>query len=281
MEIFDERVCDLAEAPWYDERSGRVGWVDILGARVLWRDLATGETGQLSTPGEVGAAVPRAGGGLVLVLATGPVLADEDGTLTPLPSYDDPEPGVAVRTNDAKADPGGRLWFGTMDRAMATPRGALYRLDPGAGTARRMVEGVTISNGLDWYGDRMYYADSPTHRVDLFDYDPATGDIAGRRPFVHLGHPADGLCVDADGCVWVAVWGTGTVRRYTPDGSLERELTVPTPQVTSCAFAGSDYRTLIVTTGAEFELHGQPGAGLVYVERLTDVSGRPVDRFAG
>jgi sugar lactone lactonase YvrE len=143
-----------------------------------------------------------------------------------------------------------------------------------------MVSGVTISNGLGWYGERMYYADSPTDRVDLFDYDPATGEIAHRRLFVSVPKP-DGLCVDAQGHVWIALWGTGTLRRYTPDGEVERELTVPTPQITSCAFAGPDYRTLVITTGAEFGTLGEPGAGLVYVERLADVAGRAVDRFAG
>lgn len=280
MEIFDERVSDLAEAPWYDERTGRVGWVDIIGRRVLWRDLASGETGLTPTSDEVSAAVPRAGGGLVLLLATGPVLADPDGTLTPLSPYDDPEPGVAVRTNDAKADPAGRLWFGTMARDQKTPRAALYRLDPGSSTPVRVLSEITISNGLGWSGDRMYYVDSPTNRIDVFTYDAATGEIGDRRPFVEVPKP-DGLCVDADGYVWVAVWGTGTLRRYAPDGRVDRELTVPTPQVTSCAFAGPDYRTLIITTGAEFGLKGTPGAGLVYVEQLSDVAGRPVDRFAG
>jgi sugar lactone lactonase YvrE len=280
VEIFDERVSHLAEAPWYDERNGRVGWVDIIGQRVLWRDLASGETGEISTSDEVSAAVPRADGGLVLVLATGPVLADPDGSLTPLDPYDDPEPGVELRTNDAKADPGGRLWYGTMARDHTTPRAALYRLDPGTSTSVRVLSGIALSNGLGWWGDRMYYVDTPTHRIDVFDYDPATGEIGARRPFAEMPKP-DGLCVDAEGCVWVAVWGTGTLRRYTPDGRIDRELSVPTPQVTSCAFAGPDYRMLIITTGAEFGVYGEPGAGLVYVEHLTDVAGRPVDRFAG
>jgi sugar lactone lactonase YvrE len=281
VEIFDERASGLAEAPWYDERTGRVGWVDIVGQRVLWRDLASGETGEMSTSEEVSAAVPRVGGGLVLVLASsGPVLADPDGTLTPLDPYDDPAPGVTVRTNDAKADPAGRLWFGTMARDHTTPCGALYRLDPGRRTPVRVLSGISISNGLGWWGDRMYYVDSPTNRIDMFTYDEATGEIGDRRTFVEVPKP-DGLCVDAEGYVWVAVWGSGTLRRYTPDGRVDRELTVPTPQVTSCAFAGPDYRTLIITTGAEFGLLGTPGAGQVYVEHLSDVAGRPVDRFAG
>jgi sugar lactone lactonase YvrE len=280
VEVFDERVSHLAEGPWYDERTGRVGWVDIIGRRVLWRDLVSGEVGEMPTSEEVSAVVPRAGGGFVLLLASRPVLADPDGTLTPLDPYDDPEPGVAVRCNDAKADPAGRLWFGTMARDAKTPRGALYRLEPGSTTPVRVLSGVAISNGLGWWGDRMYYVDSPTNRIDLFTYDEATGEIGDRRTFVEVPKP-DGLCVDAEGHVWVAVWGSGVVHRYTPDGRLDRELVVPTPQVTSCAFAGPDYQTLIITTGAEFGLYGTPGAGLVYVERIPDVAGRPVDRFAG
>jgi sugar lactone lactonase YvrE len=280
MEVFDDRVCDLAEAPWYDEQAGRVGWVDIMGRRVLWRNLASGETGQLETSDEVSAAVPRVGGGQVLLLATGPALVEPDGRLNELAPYDDPGRGVTVRANDAKADPGGRLWFGTMARDHRTPCAALYRLDAGSSAPTRMVSGVTISNGLGWAGDRMYYADSPTNRVDIFEYDAATGEIGERRPFVELRSP-DGLCVDAEDHVWVAVWGTGVVRRYTPGGAVDRELTIPTPQVTSCAFVGDDYRTLVITSGAEFDLHGQPGAGLVYCEHLSDVAGRPADRFAG
>jgi sugar lactone lactonase YvrE len=280
VEIFDNRVSDLAEAPWYDERTGRVGWVDIIGRRVLWHDLRTGEVGEHTTPDEVSAAIPRTGGGLVLLLATGPVLLSDDSTLTYLDPYDDPQPGVAVRANDGKADPAGRLWFGTMSRDMKTPSGALYRLDPGAIAPVRVLSGVTLSNGLGWYGDRMYYVDSKTDRIDIFDYDEARGEISGRRPFASVPSP-DGLCVDAEGYVWVAVWGTSTLRRYTPDGDVDRELAVPTHQVTSCAFVGDDYRTLVVTTGAEFDAHALPGAGLVYVEQLTDVAGRPVDRFAG
>ncbi len=280
MEIFDDRVSALAEAPWYDERTGRVGWVDIVGRRVLWRDIVTGETGLTSTAEEVSAAVPRVGGGLVLLLATGPVLADEDGTLTSLEPYDDPDRGVALRTNDAKADPAGRVWFGTMARDTKTPRAALYRLDPGASAAVRVLSGITLSNGLGWSGDRMYYVDTPTHRIDMFDYDRGSGGIDNRRPFVDVPKP-DGLCVDAEDHVWVALWGAGTVRRYTPDGRIDREFSVPTPQTTCCAFAGPDYRMLVITTGAEFDAHGQPGAGLVYVEHLTDVAGRPVDRYAG
>jgi sugar lactone lactonase YvrE len=280
VEIFDDRVCRLGEGPYYDDRTGRAGWVDVGGHRVLWRDIDTGEIGEIPAPAEVSAAVPRTNGGFVFLLAEGPTLVDPDGTLHVLAPYDDPEAGVALRCNDAKADPAGRLWFGTMSRDLTTPRGALYRLDPGATAGERVLSGITVSNGLGWHGSRMYYVDTVTNQIDLFDYDELTGDIDGRRPFASLRHP-DGLCVDAEGCVWVAMWGGGAVRRYTPDGHIDRELTVPAPQTTSCAFVGASLDRLIVTTAAEGRSRGLPGAGLTYVENISDVVGRPADRFAG
>jgi sugar lactone lactonase YvrE len=280
MDIFDARACQLGAGPYFDDRTGRAGWVDVAGRRVLWRDVESGEVGEIPTPAEVSAAVPRTNGGLVLLLAEGPALADPDGTLHVLDPYDDPEPGVLVRCNDAKADPAGRLWFGTMSRDLSTPRAALYTLEPGTVTPRKVLDGVTVSNGLGWHGTRMYYTDTLTDRIDVFDYDPATGAIEGRRPFAELRHP-DGLCVDADGAVWVAMFGAGTVRRYTPDGALEREITVPTPQTTSCAFIGPAYDTLIVTTAARGEHRETPGAGVTYQRRFSDVVGTPADRFAG
>jgi sugar lactone lactonase YvrE len=284
VEIFDDRACELTEAPMFDDRTGRVHWVDITGGRVLWRDPQSGETGAIDASGaagspamqEVSAVIPRTNGGLALLLASGPVLLDPDGTVHPLDRLWE---GVPVRSNDGKADPGGRLWFGTMARDHSSPIGTLYRLDPGATRAVAMVDGITISNGLGWHGDRMYYNDTPTSKVDVFDYDVQSGAIENRRTFVSVAKP-DGLCVDADGYVWVAMWGSGMVRRFAPDGSVDRDLSVPTPQVTCCAFTGADYRTLVITTGAEFGTFGTPGAGIVYAERL-DVAGRPADRFAG
>lgn len=279
MDIFDDRVCKLGEGPYYDDRTGRAGWVDVVGRRVLWRDVESGDTGEIPAPSEVSAAVPRTNGGLVLLLAEGPVLADPDGTLHVLDPYDDPEPGVLVRANDAKADPAGRLWFGTMSRDLSTPRGALYRLDPGTTTPRRILSGVICSNGLGWHGSLMYYADTLTNRIDVFDYDEATGAVAGRRPFASLEHP-DGFCVDAEGAVWVALYGAGLIRRYTPDGAVDRELKVPAPQTTSCAFIGPRFDTLIITTGARGASKGVGGAGVTYQQRFTDVVGTAPDRYA-
>jgi sugar lactone lactonase YvrE len=292
VEVLDGRVCALGEGPWYDGSNGRAYWVDILGSRILWRELGTGTAGELSTPGHVGAAVPRTGGGLVLCLPDGPLLRDPDGTLHRIGGYPAADGGSTVdgnaprlRSNDAKADPAGRLWLGTMAYDNTPGAGALYLLRPGAPAPERILGDVTISNGLGWSpgGETMYYIDTPTGRVDRYEFDMATGRLGDRRRYVSIapehGFP-DGLCVDADGCVWVALWGGGAVRRYTPDGSLDREVRVPTPQTTSCTFAGPDLDLLVITTAAD-GLPGDPHAGLTYACTPGDARGRPVDRFAG
>jgi sugar lactone lactonase YvrE len=297
MDVFDDRVCRLGEGPYYDDRTGRVGWVDILGRVVLWRELDSGATGSLATAGHVGAAVPREGGGLVLCLPEGPVLRDPDGGHRRLGTFADADRaagrtgsggGPALRANDAKADPSGRLWLGTMAYDESPGAGALYRLDPGAPGPVRVLDQVTISNGLGWSldGTLMYYVDTPTRRIDVFDYDGQTGTVAGRRPFAVVedgaGSP-DGLCVDAAGGVWVALWGGGAVRRYAPDGGLDRVVPVGTPLVTSCAFAAPAYDLLIVTTasGPSGDRRSDPAAGRTYRYAPGDVSGLPVHRYAG
>ena len=285
VEVFDDRVCALGEGPHYDERTERVMWVDILGGRLLWRDLETGTPGESAVDGHVGAAVPRENGGLVVCLPDGPALLDPDGTLRLLGTYPHP-PNVRMRSNDAKADPAGRLWLGTMAYDETPGAGTLYRLDPGASNPVPMVKNVTVSNGLGWSpdGGTMYYNDSPTRRVDAFEYDPATGAAGERRPFVEFeedwGFP-DGMCVDAAGAIWVACWTGAAVRRFTPDGQLDRVVTLDTPLVTSCAFAGPGYEQLVITTARSKERAGDPAAGLTYLHRPRGVTGRPVDRFAG
>jgi sugar lactone lactonase YvrE len=283
MEVFDDRVAALGEGPFYDERTGQAGWVDVLGHRILLRDVRTGEVDELRAPDAVSAAIPRAGGGLVVLLPDGPALREPAGELGPAIPYErtSDEP---LRCNDAKADPAGRLWFGTMTLDLAPGQGGLYRLVAG-GVPELVERGVSVSNGLGWSpdGSRMYYVDTSTGRIDVFDYDLATGEATGRRPWVTPGpkaHP-DGLCVDAAGGVWVALWGAAAVRRYAPDGTLDREVSVPTPYTTSCAFAGPDLDLLLITTAAVRKATGTPEAGLTYAHRPEGVVGRPVDRYAG
>jgi sugar lactone lactonase YvrE len=274
--VFDTRECRLGEGPHYDERTNLVWWVDILGRRILWRAFGGSESGELAAPEHVGAAVPRESGGLLACLPWGVAAVDPPSGSEPArwsefvryPTIVD-----GVRSNDAKADPQGRLWLGTMAYDSTPGAGKLYRLDPGAAAVKTMLPEVTISNGLGWSpdGTTMYYIDTPTKSIDAFEYDPATGDIGGRRRFAFIdnGFP-DGMCMDAEGGLWVAVWEGSRVVRFLPDGRVDRTLELPVPNVTSCAFAGPGLGTLIVTT-----------VGPTFAFELTDVRGTHVDRFAG
>jgi sugar lactone lactonase YvrE len=310
LDAFDQRICRLAGSPFYNRRSSRVGWIDTLGGRVLWRAFDRDEAGESPTPEPVSAAVPRSGGGLVISLSDGLALADPDGTLRVLGTFAEADAlaGIAPlagppadslaglpaegeagdpRPVVAGVDPAGRLFVGTHGAP-----GALYRLDPGGTVPRRVPVEVTAATGLAWSpeGATCYLADAALGRVDAFDYDPATGELAGRRPFVDFAHASgvsgplgepDGACVDAAGCLWLACWGGGRVLRFTAEGVLERAVPVPTPQVSACAFAGPDLDTLVVTTGAVGASAGQPGAGVVYRYRPGDVTGHPVGAYQG
>lgn len=163
-----------------------------------------------------------------------------------------PEPVTAKpwRMNDAVADGAGRFWAGSMACDQSAGNGALYRLDPD-GSVRTVLRGLTIANGPAFTADgrTMFLSDTPLGHVDAFDVDPVSGELSGRRPFLRLaseeGAP-DGLTVDAQGHLWVALFGGGAVRRYRPDGVLDRTVPVPARQPTSVCLVGS---TLLVTSG--------------------------------
>jgi sugar lactone lactonase YvrE len=201
----------------------------------------------------VGAVVSRAAGGLVLAAGDGFLALDPaTGTVSGLATAEPGKPGN--RMNDGACDRAGRFYAGTMAADESPGQGALYRLDPDHSVTQHCT-GVGISNGIGWSPDDrlMYYIDSLAYRIDMFDYDAATGAISGRRPLVSLGKAdvmPDGLAVDAEGSVWVAVWGGGVVQRYSQDGQLTGEVRLPAAHVTSCAFAGPDLDQLYITTAA-------------------------------
>jgi sugar lactone lactonase YvrE len=267
-EVAARAEAELGEGPTWDPATGRLMWLDILGMRVHTYDPATGRRTVRTTEQHVGAVKPRAGGGLVLNLRDGVGLLDPDDTFRWLHH----EPVAGRRANDAAVAPDGSLWAGTMRYDEAPGGGTLTRLT-GDGTAQTVLSDVTVSNGTGWSPDGrlMYYVDTPTRRVDVFDHDGER--VHGRRPFVEIEEGAgfpDGLTVDAEGCVWVALWDGGAVRRYTPDGALDRVIQLPAPRTTACAFGGADLTDLYITTArvglsAPHPLSGSllvvPGAG--------------------
>ncbi|WP_406460105.1 SMP-30/gluconolactonase/LRE family protein [Streptomyces sp. NBC_01622] len=262
-EVAVRAEATLGEGPTWDAAAGRLIWIDILGSRVHTYDPATGARTVRVTEQHVGAAKPRVGGGLVLNLRDGVGLVDPDGEFRWL--HREPVPGR--RANDAAVAPDGALWAGTMRYDEAACGGTLSRIT-GDGSVRLVLDDVAVSNGTGWSPDGrlMYYIDSPTRRIDVFEY--ADGRVSKRRRFAEVeagaGFP-DGLTVDADGCVWVALWGGSAVRRYTPDGELERVVSLPVPLVTACAFGGADLTDLYVTTARVGLNSPHPVAGSLLV----------------
>jgi len=272
--------CELAEGPVWDEARGLLRWVDILPGHVHALDPVSGAHTSFEAGDPVGTVGLTRGGGLVLALAGGFALSGPDGQ--DLRPFGDFAVDRSVRRfNDGKPDPWGNFCAGTM----AVPEDSdlpcsLYRLSPD-GAVTELFGGVGLSNGLDWTDDRraFYYADSLVGGVDVFDTDPDTGALSGRRRFVSVpGGPPDGLTLDAEGCLWLAVWGTGELRRYTPDGLLDTVVRLPVSQVTSAAFGGTDLGTLYITTAREnftpADLAAQPQAGDIFA-CIPGVTGRP------
>ena len=277
---------ELGEGPFWDDHRGELLRVDISLGLVHGWNPTTGAAWRRECDGEVGAALPRAGAdGLVLAIGRRIVLDGGEGARV-LAHVEEDRPGN--RFNDCKCDPSGRLWAGTMSGERAPREASLYRLAPG-GEIERVIPGTTISNGLGWSpaGDRMYFIDSTTHRIDVFDYDAESGQIAGRRAFAELdpsdGLP-DGMTVDSEGGVWVCLFGGGAVRRYGADGALEGHVELPVTNPTSPVFGGPDLRTLYVTSArhnlSAEQLAAEPLAGAVFALQ-PGVAGLPGNRFAG
>jgi sugar lactone lactonase YvrE len=260
----------LGEGPYWVPEDDCLLWVDIDRGQLHRTYLPSGSTDTLGLDA-VSAAFPAVGGGILT--AGGNKLSlhlpAERGEQWVTRVIAEAPAREGVRFNDAGVDPAARVWVGSMHTAESEPLAELYRLDAG-GTLTTVVKGVTVSNGLGWSPDGgvMYYVDSPLRRIEMFDYDPATGEAFQRRTFTDLsgfdGVP-DGLTVDADGYVWVAVWGGSVLRRFAPDGTQDAVVPMPVSQPTSMAFGGPGLADLFVTSASinlsEAELAAQPLAG--------------------
>lgn len=282
---------------------------DCLGKRLLWIDHIRGiiheakpaksggwqETRRWELRRHVAAAIPRASGGLVVASRTELFFLDDNGSLTPFVSLDiDPR---RFLLNDAKCDAQGRLWIGAFSTEFL-PNAALYRVDPD-GTVTTALRGLALTNGLDWSpdGSRFYLIDTLTTTIDVFDVDVIQGTIHNRQSIARLERGcggANGLTVDDEGCLWVALTGGGEVRRYSPEGVLLQRVAISIPGATSCAFGGTDCTELFITSRSgrlpdialaigvspqSMESTG-PEAGALFVCR-PGARGRPAHAFIG
>lgn len=285
FEVAVPPTAELGEGPRWDAAAATLLWVDIPGKSVHRFDPATGDDTVQPVADVVSLALPRRRGGVVIGLPDGIHLMDGEHT-TLLAGIDAERPDI--RTNDGACDAAGRLWVGTMPFDERSPVAGLYRVDPDC-SVTTILTGTTISNGLGWSpsGTSFYFIDSPTHRVDVFDFDLVTGTLENRRPLAAVeveGAVPDGLNVDAEGCVWVALHGGWGLNRYSPEGALVGEVRLPMARITSCCFGGPELHDLYVTTRrqglSEAEVAEQPLAGALL--RLdVGVSGLPTDAFAG
>jgi sugar lactone lactonase YvrE len=257
----------LGEGPRWDAAAGRLLWVDIEGCELHVFDPATGHDRAIPLDNRVGAAAPMTDGRVLVALADRlAALTLEDESLETLARFPH---GPGLRVNDGACDPSGRFWVGSTELEYGPEAGSLFRYD---GELVEVLAGVSLSNGLGWSPDgaRMYYVDSLTYRIDVFDFD---GLPTNRRPFVRIerydGIP-DGLAVDDEGGVWIALYAGGCVRRYGPDGRLDEALEVPARNVTACCFGGDDGRRLYLTSAAP--------DGRVFVTDV-GVSGPPAQPF--
>ena len=296
-ELVVDARAGLGEGPVWDPASSRLIWLDL----VDWWNKADDATGvvhlhdpesgagrSIEVAGGVGSVALRSTGSLVVAAGDGFGTLDlESGSFRMVVPLNLEE--VGHRFNDGGCDPQGRFWAGTAGRVPGeSGECALYRLDDDW-QAEKTLSGVTVSNGIGWSpdGEVMYYIDSPTGRIDRFRFDGESGRLGRREALAEvpgrLGLP-DGLAVDADGCVWVAVWGSSRVQRFTPRGRLDAEVVLPVSIPTSCAFGGPDLATLYITTAwatlTDEQLSREPYAGGVFAADV-GVGGLAEPSYAG
>lgn len=277
-----EICAEHGEGPLWDSARNALLIVDMERGALV-EVTPGGRTARYERGGVAAAIRPRTAGGYVLAVARGfqlltPDFAPDGPTVTAFENE-------GLRMNDGGCDPQGRFYCGSMAYDETPGAGTLYRFDPDR-TVHAVLHDLTIPNGLQWTADgrTALHIDTPTNRIDAYDFDPASGTFTNRRPFAVIpddaGHP-DGMAIDEQDGVWVALWGGSAVRHYTADGALAEVIEVDAKDVTSCTFGGADLGTLYITTSRRDRGDADgPGAGAVFTAP-TSVRGAVPHPFAG
>jgi sugar lactone lactonase YvrE len=287
VDIICDVPCDLGESALWDADRARLYWVDITGQTIYAKDWTTGTVTSLALPDPVGSVALRDSGGLVAALRHTVVFCDVDTGVVEVVRTLETDL-TSNRFNDGAVDPGGRFWFGSMDMAESAPTGTFYCLHADT-TVTPAFNDIIVSNGPAWSldGRTLYHVDSARQLVRAYEYDPASGAIGPGRVFIsdegQNWYP-DGVTVDAEGFIWNCKWDGARVVRYAPDGTVDREIPLPVPRPTRCAFVGPDLNLLAVTTAryrlSAERLDGAPLSGQVLLLD-PDAHGLPAPRFAG
>ena len=271
-QLFCKAECQVGEGPFWHQQ--RLYWVDIFGSRMHSCDGNGSDARSITLPSHVGAVAPWEDG-FIAGTKDGIGFLTHDGIFSLLPTS--PHLSADMRFNDGKLDPAGRFWCGSTTYKCTQAVGALYRVERD-GTVGRVLEGLTIANGLEWNEEatRFYYIDTPTQRVDAFDYDIASGRIENRRVAFDIpkefGIP-DGMARDRAGRLWVACWGGSRVVGFdSGSGRPVAQINIPT-QLTSSCWVSPDSRRLFITTArsilSEQQLAREPLAGSVFCAELS------------
>jgi L-arabinonolactonase len=251
----DETRCLLGESPIWSPDEQALYWVDIQNAMIYRLHPESGERRNWPVETEIGSIGLGPAGKLVCGLRMGLAWFDlQTGEIEIIADPEGDKQWNTIRLNDGKVDRAGRYWCGSMEDPGHGPKGTLYRFDA-AGNWKAFLTGINVPNAICWSPDSsiMYFANTHEDRIRAYDFDLDAGDISNERIFVDVaketGHP-DGATVDAEGYVWSAQIFAGQVRRYAPDGTLDRIIEIPTPKVTCCAFGGPNLDILYVTTAS-------------------------------
>ena len=288
VECVSESRALLGEGPMWSPRDGALYWVDILTPSIHRYDSVQHLDTEIKLGSMVSVAIPKATGGLLVATPSGLMTFDDDSKRLTLLCHPESE-RAGNRYNDGKCDRMGRLWIGTLDMGTAANRGNLFRVDSD-GSWKKMASGFTVANGLGWSPDNraMYFTDSMRRVIYAYDFDLHSGEITNRKTLITLdpsdGTP-DGLTVDEDGCLWVAIWDAWRISRYSPDGQELMRIKMPVPRPTSCCFGGANLDTLYVTSASvrlnADALASAPLSGSLFAIRIPGVRGLPETTFAG
>jgi L-arabinonolactonase len=270
VELVVHSQCKLGEGPIWHPVEQVLFWLDILNGRLYRYDPRKDQHDVVDLGVVTGSMGARQDGGFVMATEKGFAFWDVKTNRLAVVGDPDPDEGDS-RFNDGKTDRQGRFWAGKMSKQ---PANSLFRLDPDC-SIHRMESGIIISNGLGWSPDNQtfYFTDSDAKTIYAYHFDPESGSISERRVFARIGPEKsegfpDGLAIDEEGCIWSARWGGWKIVRYTPDGQIEREVSMPVEFPTSCAFGGENLDEIYITSAwveVDPELRSdQPLAGDVF-----------------
>jgi len=277
--------CILGESPIWSPKDASIYFIDIKKSAIIRFSTNNHQFQSIPTPAEIGCIVLNKKGGLVAALQTGLALVNfESQKFNFFLDIDIDRP--SNRPNDGKCDAMGRLWVATMDQKEISPTGRLWRISS-QGVSKVMDKNFIIGNGIDWSPDfkKMYFTDSANRTIYVYDFDLKNGSIKNKKIFVKIsdldGYP-DGLTIDRDGYIWSAHWDGWRITRYSPNGTVDKIISLPIPRPTSLIFGGADYSNLYITsaryglTKSQIETSPLSGSLFVYDAKIT---GRPSNPF--